>query len=323
MKKLSILIPHYDEDKEYLYRILDSIKIQQGVDLSEIQVVVASDGYENHYEPYYDEPEYPFDIKYTYLSEHKGVSATRNEALRCAEGEYVMFCDIDDMFASVCALFIIFNEIEKGFDVLISYFLEESKPTNFLLHQLDYTFVHGKVYRRKYLLNNNIYWNPNLTIHEDSYFNSLAINLADPDRVKVCTTPFYLWKWRDASVCRHDPKYILKTYNNMLDSSTALVREFTDRNKMQNAQNTVCNMIFDAYYTMNKEEWLNQENKEYRQNTEDRFKKYYIDFYDLFHTIDQNTKNGIIAGCKNRKMLEGVFLEEVTFKDWIKMIMEG
>ena len=48
--------------------------------------------------------------------------------------------------------------------------------------------------------------------------------------VKYCQTPFYLWKWRDDSVCRHDPKYILRTYRNMLDSNDALVQELRKNN---------------------------------------------------------------------------------------------
>ena len=72
--------------------------------------------------------------------------------------------------------------------------------------------------------------------------------------VKYCQTPFYLWKWRDESVCRHDPKYILKTYNNMLDSNDALVGEFLRRGMKDKAAFYVGMIIFDAYYMMNKPE---------------------------------------------------------------------
>jgi hypothetical protein len=111
--------------------------------------------------------------------------------------------------------------------------------------------------------------------------------LKSTELVKFCPSPFYLWRWRDESVCRHDPKYILKTYNNMLDSSTALVNEFVKRGKKKVARATATQMIYDAYFTMNKKEWLNQENQEYRLSTEKRFKKYYLDFKKLFDTIPE------------------------------------
>lgn len=321
--KLSICIPHYNEESEVVKVMLDSIKIQQNVDFNDIEVVIVNDGGNYSELLKINKTDYPFVLK-TIKSEHKGVSETRNEAFNNSTGKYVMFCDVDDMFYNACGLWIIFNEIKNGFDVFISSFIEESrfpdKEVTYLTRNIDYTFVHGKVYRRKYLINNNIKWNKDLTIHEDSYFNFLAINLAEADRAKLCQSPFYLWKWRNESVCRHDPKYILKTYNNMLESSTALVKELLDRNKEDLAMQTVTNMIFDAYFMMNKKEWLDQENKEYRHNTELRFKKYYEEFKELFDKIPEDKKNGIIVGIKNRFFQEGMMLESMTFSDWIKEI---
>ena len=65
-----------------------------------------------------------------------------------------MFCDIDDMFSNVCGLWILFREMETGFDSLVSVFIEESRDPNtkdpvYLNHEMDATFVHGKVHRRK------------------------------------------------------------------------------------------------------------------------------------------------------------------------------
>ena len=322
--KLSICVPHYNEEMEVVVNLLDSLKIQQNINFDDLEVIIVNDGGDAKQITDIATENYPFTIK-TISNTHNGVSATRNEAFNHATGDYVMFCDVDDMFYNACGLWIIFNEMKgEGFDVLISTFIEESrlpdKNPTYLTHEVDYTFVHGKVYRKKYLINNNIKWNKNLTIHEDSYFNFLAINLANKERAKFCQSPFYLWKWRDASVCRHDPKYILKTYNNMLDSSTALVNELKDRSKTDLARQTVTNMIFDAYFTMNKKEWLDQENKEYRHNTELRFKKYYEEFLPEFMSIPEETKNGIIVGIRNRMYQEGMILDSITFKDWIEEI---
>ena len=159
-----------------------------------------------------------------------------------------------------------------------------------------------------------------MTIHEDSYFNCLAGRLTD--NAKFCQIPFYLWKWRDDSVCRHDPKYILKTYNNMLDSNTELVAEFIKRDRIPDAEFFATSMIYDAYFTMNKAEWINQENVEYRKATEKRFKQYYVTFKEYFESITPAMKNQIIMGVKNRMFQEGLMLESITFDDWIKHVME-
>ena len=79
-------------------------------------------------------------------------------------------------------------------------------------------------------------------------------------------------------------------------------------------------MIYDAYYTMNKDEWINQENKQYRDNTERRFKEYYYKFKYLFDSIPEQVRNQIIVGVRNRFFQEGMMLETITFKQWIEHI---
>lgn len=324
--KLQILVPQYKETDEVIKPLLDSIEIQQNIDLkNDVGVIIVNDGTDVHLSEEFLK-RYSFPIEY-HLSEHAGVSATRNKCLDYATAEYVMFCDADDMFYNACGLYIVMREMEIGqFDSLVSAFVEETrmlmpngkKEIAYINHNMDSTFVHGKIHRRQYLIDEGIRWNDALTIHEDSYFNCLCQKLAK--EVKYCPTPFYLWKWRDNSVCRHDPKYILKTYNNMLDSNDALVSEFIKRGKNEEAQFYSVSMIYDAYFTMNKDEWINQENKEYRYATEKRFKDYYHKFKDLFDTIPKEAKYQIVMGVKNRFFQEGLMLESITFEDWIKHI---
>lgn len=328
MKKLQILVPQYKETEEVIKPLLDSIEVQQGIDIkNDIGVIIVNDGSDVILNKEFFN-RYSFPVEY-YINEHKGVSATRNACLDHATAEYVMFCDADDMFYNACGLYIVFREIENnGFDSLVSAFVEESRDPNtkdpiYITHEMDSTFVHGKIHRRKFLLKEKIRWNDKLTIHEDSYFNCLCQRLAK--ELKHSQTPFYLWKWRDASVCRHDPKYILKTYNNMLDSNEALIDQFLQRSRQQDAQFFATNMIYDAYFTMNKDEWLNQENKEYRHSTELRFKEYWLKFKHLHNSIPNDIKNQIIMGIKNRMYGEGMILETITFNEWIKTVeaLEG
>lgn len=321
--KLQILVPQYKEDESIIKPLLDSIEVQQNIDLkNDIGVIIVNDGTDIHLSQELFN-KYSFPIEY-YLHEHKGVSATRNACLDYATADYVMFCDADDMFYNACGMYIVFREINNGgFDSLVSAFIEETRDPEtkepiYVNHDMDTTFVHGKVHRRQYLIDNNIRWNDNLTIHEDSYFNCLCQRLAT--ELKYSQTSFYLWKWRDDSVCRHDPKYILKTYNNMLDSTDALIEQFLSRDKKEDAMFYATSIIYDAYFTMNKDEWLNQENKEYRYATEMRFKNYWLKYKKLHDAIPQDIKAQIIMGIKNRMYGEGMILETQTFAEWIKQV---
>ena len=326
--KLQILVPQYKETDDVIKPLLDSIMVQQNVDFSEIGVIICNDGTDVHLSDKLING-YPFKIEY-YLCDHNGVSATRNACLDKATADYVMFCDADDMFCNVCGLWIIMREMDLngGFDELVSVFTEETRnpKTNevvYINRERDVTFVHGKVHRRKYLINNNIRWNNSLTIHEDSYFNCLCQKLLkEESRGRYCSIPFYLWRWRDESVCRHDPLYLNKTYVNMLDSNTALINEFLDRGMESDAKFYVVSMIYDAYYSFNQDRWWSEEGKEYLEPTEKRFKKYWKEFKYLFDKTDKDIQLQIVAGIRNRFFQEGLMLERITFSDWIKHIEE-
>ena len=324
--KLQILIPQYNETDEVVKPLLDSIALQQNVPFDEIGVIICNDGTAVHLSPSLLSS-YPFEVQY-HLEPHSGVSATRNACLDYATADYVMFCDADDLFYNACGLWIIFREMESGFDSLISVFIEETRMPNpmkpdeklvtYINRERDSTFVHGKVHRRQYLLDQRIRWNPALTIHEDSYFNILCQNLSP--NVKYCSTPFYLWRWRDESVCRHDPKYILRTYRNMLDSNDALVDEFLRRGMLDKAAFYTAFMIFDAYYTMNKPEWVDTLNGEYRQATECRFAAYYLKHRDLWDSLPPVNRMQISNVVRSRSVSEGMMMEAVTIDGWLRHI---
>ena len=322
--KLQILIPQYKETDEVIKPMLDSIAIQQSIDFNDIGVIIVNDGSDVFLS---DEllSSYPYTIEY-YKEEHRGVSGTRNSAFEHSTADYVMFCDADDMFFNACGLWMILREISIGvFDSLVSAFVEESrhpitKEVVYINHDMDSTFVHGKVHRRGYLLEKNIRWNQNLTIHEDSFFNILCQNLST--NVKYCQTPFYLWKWRDESVCRHDPQYILKTYNNMIDSNDALIKEFSKRNRPDKAGFYVAFMVFDAYYTMNKPQWTDQENVEYRTAVEKRFRDYFAKHRELWEGMPTQTRMILSNNIRTRQVKEGMLMETKTISQWLEEIAQ-
>lgn len=320
-KKLDILVPQYNEDEKDIKFLLDSIAIQQAVDLDDVGVIIVNDGNPEHYLSDEFLKKYPFDIKYI-KAEHQGVSATRQRALDESRADYVMFCDADDGFCSAMGLYVIFNEFERGFDGLISVFLEEYRDKNsgktvYINHQLDSTFVHGKVYRRGYLLEKDIKWNPNLQIHEDSWFQIQAQKFTDPERIKFCPQPFYVWRWRDESVCRRSPTYLQETYVDMVKNLTNLVPLFLDRGYRKEAKELFVFSVIDAYYSLNKKEWIDKANKQFRDMTEEKFYEYFKKFKYLYDETDEQQRLMIQAGVRQRMFQEGLGFEQMTFEQWM------
>lgn len=333
MRKLDICVPHYHEDAEIIKPLLDSIAIQQNVDFDQIGVIICHDGV--------DIPDfcftkctnlvggntlpdvYPFEIEQVHV-QHGGVSKARNGALCCSCAEYVMFCDSDDIFFNNCGLWVALRDLEaEKPDTFVSTFLEETRAADtgnvvYLVHSDDCTFVHGKIHRRQYLIDEGIRWNESLTVHEDSYFNILCQTLTE--KVHKCPTAFYLWRYRKESVCRHDPKYLLKTYHNLIDSGDALIEEFKRRGKDDRVKFYAVTAVLDAYYTMNKPEWINQENQTYRDGTERHFAAFFKKYRDVWENTGEKEKLIASNHIRANKLREGMAMENVTIADWLKHI---
>ena len=319
--KLQILVPQYNEDEKVIRPLLDSLALQQDVDFSEFMVIICNDGSGVYLSQEFIES-YPFQIVYMSHIKNCGTSATRNTLMDVATADYIMFCDADDLFLNVFGLWTIFKAMEQGFDLYVPPFTEETRDKNgkpyFVTHNKDGVFVHGKVYNLQWLKDEKIRWDEDLRVHEDSYFNLLCYNLADKkvDGEMI----YYCWKWRDESICRSDDKYLLKTYDQMIESSDRLVAEFMRRERHEEARYYAAFMLYDIYFLMNKEQWLFAENLEHRDRVEKRFKQYYIKWRDLIEAIEEGHKRKIIREIRERMYKEGMYLEAMTFADWMRHI---
>lgn len=322
--RLQILIPQYNETEEIIKPLLDSIAIQQNVDFEkDIGVIIVNDGSDIHLSNEFLS-KYPFKIEY-YLNEHLGLPGTREICFNYATADYVMFCDADDMFHTATAVYAIFNEIEKGeFDHLISDFIEESRMPNdfkipaYVIRERNCPHVHGKVYRRQFLIDNNIHWNASLKCHEDSNYNFLCKHVAK--ELRQLTTPFYLWRWREKSICRGDDLYMQKTYIYLIDSMEDLIYQFLNRKMKKEAVFYTIRAVHDTYFALNKQAWLDPQNIEYRNITEQRFKKFWSKYKILYQSGSLDTKQQILKGVRIRMYEEGMLFESITFEDWIKHI---
>lgn len=323
--KLQLLIPQYNETEEIIKPMLDSLVVQQCVNFNDFGVIIVNDGSEVKLSEDFLK-KYPYQIDY-YQAPHRGVSATRNTCLDYATADYIMFCDADDMFYNACGLYLIFHEIDDngGFDTLVSCFIEEARLVNgksvYVNHNNDHTFVHGKVHRRQYLIDNGIRWNEKLTIHEDSYFNILTWDLTQIH--KYLETSFYLWKFREGSVCRSDPQYILKTYPLLLDSIDSVIDVYLSKNMESLAiMQTIYNVI-KTYYILNKPEWRKIENIEYMAKLEKRVYDFYFKRQSLWSKATPETILNITNELRTKIIKEGMLMEELTFNQWLDKIIKS
>ena len=287
--KLQILVPQYLESEEIFKPLLDSIKIQQNIDMNEIGMIICNDGTNIILSQDFLDS-YPFKIEYHFCP-RRGVSATRNSCFQYATADYVMYCDDDDMFYSVCALWYIFEAMKENFDIFDCTFIEEvhSEDKQYIIyspHIRDRMGLHGKVYRRQYLIDNNVKFNEKINLHEDSYFNTLAYLFTT--NIYHYDEPLYLWKWRDDSTCRLHPKFYMTTYDTLVWGHDELYQELMNRNMRVQATACLLFNIYDNYTLLHQTEWCLEENKEYREWAIKIFADWFKQYKDFWNTTDKS-----------------------------------
>ena len=333
-KFFSILVPHYNEPVEVIKPLLDSIAIQQNIDMNEIEVVICDDGPDAVLLPDEFLKSYPYDIQY-HREPKGGVSQMRNQAFNYSTGEYVMFCDCDDMLYHCLALWFIKRETTtpmqvmvngvqqtvNGFDGMKSVFLEEGRnpqtgETYFIDRKDGFQFVHGSIYKSKFLKDNDIHFFPECVIHEDNVL--FAEVQACTQNIKWCPAPFYLWKWRDNSVCRRSPTYIKETYTDLIKSTDFLIDWLKAKSKFDNARERVVSLVYDCYYNvMCHPSWSEIGTAEYRHKAERRFADFYIKHKQLWVECPDQVKMQISNGIRQRVVAEGMLQEKITLDDFL------
>lgn len=329
--KLNIIVPHYKEPWSVCKYLFDTIACQRGILFDNLRVILVNDGEDGVLfggadKAMFHLAEYPFTVDYI-VKEHEGVSAARNAGLDASDADYVMFCDCDDGFLNNYALHLIFSAMQEGFDLCIANFIEETwdKDGNpqIVNHNEDLTFMHGKVYRREFLLENNIRFDDSLTIHEDGYFNMLAFSTVQKlnARLKKISTPLYLWRWNNNSVVRADREdFVLKTYDHVMAARIAISRLQRKRGYDNFYQATVCMTVLNSYYDFQKTRYHMAKNEKYLRKAEKAFRAYWMEFRGTFNELTHAYIAEVAVTARANAVKNGMLMEQQSLKEFLRHI---
>ena len=163
---VDIIIPVYNARKT-LPLTLMSINLQEVS--FKYKVTIIDDYSTEKYDDILDYYRKYLDIDYKRLDKNGGGGVARQVGLDITNNPYIIFMDADDFFYDTDSLQNLYFEIEKGYDIVSAGEYDELKDIN-MINDGD---LHGKIYRRKYLVDNNIRFNET-RFHEDNYFNSMV-----------------------------------------------------------------------------------------------------------------------------------------------------
>lgn len=320
---LDIIVPHYREPWETCEKLFDSIGMQRGLSLNNIRVLVVNDGDCMLDRSLFEK--YPYRIEYL-AKEHGGVSAARNYGLDHSDADYVMFCDIDDCFLSLYGLHLIFSAMQEGFDLMVGNFIEETFDADgnisIVRHDRDMTFMHGKVYRRSFLVEHELRFDPAMTLHEDGYFNMLTFVTATREgKVKYVETPLYLWCWNDNSTVRRDKTdFVLRTYDDVILTRIGLCNELKRRGYDAEFKTSVCMTVLNSYYDFQKPAWHEAKNEKHLRKAEKAFKRFAKEFGPVFNDLTNGHIADVALKARETAYRHGMLMERETLTEFIRRI---
>ena len=321
--KLDIIVPHYKEPWSTCKYLFDSIAMQRGVPWTNVEVIVVNDG-----DCMLDKEvfaDYPYAVHYL-AKEHGGVSAARNYGLDHSTADYVMWCDIDDGFLNNYALHLIFSAMQEEPDFIICNFVEETYTDNgqitIVRHDKDLTFMHGKVYRRRFLVDNDLRFDPTMTIHEDGYFNNLVYAVTKHcGKQKTIDTPLYLWRWNDESTVRKDKKdFVLRTYEDVMLTRTGICDQLKLRGYDEDLKEAVVMTVMNSYYDFQKGSYTKVENARYKKIAEKAFRRFWIKYKKVFFDCSNILIAQIARVARENACNNGMLIEAQDIRTWLKHI---
>ena len=147
----------------------------------EIEIIVVDDCSTEYYGDIIDKFRDNIAINYFRLEKNSGPGVARQVGVDKAKSTYVSFVDADDSLLP--GAYVNVREVlknENNVEMLITDFNEQREDyKTYVPHTRDTVWVHGKYFKRQFLIDNDICFHDTLRTHEDIYFNHLAINTSD------------------------------------------------------------------------------------------------------------------------------------------------
>ena len=193
---IDVIIPAYNAHKT-IEETLSSIAYQDKSEL--VTVYIIDDASSKSYSDIIEFYSNFIKIKELRISKNSGPGVARQYGIDNSKSDYIIFIDSDDVFADCYSITTLFNAIKDGDNDLVISNISEETNNGFITKKNDRVWLHGKIYKRDFLIKNNIRFNDSRA-NEDNGFNQLFL-LHDP-KVKVIDAKTYIWRNNQQSITR-------------------------------------------------------------------------------------------------------------------------
>ena len=227
--EVTVIVPVYNSEK-YIKKCIESILNQT---FKKFELLIINDGSKDNSQKIIEEYQKKDPERIVIVNqENKGVSRTRNEAIKMANGKYLMFIDNDDYIDKDYRETFVNAIKENDLDVVLGGYRRPNEEGKVIkeLHLKDEEWSKfmifapwAKIYKKEYLINNDITFLP-VNIGEDVYFNIQAMFLSE--KIKIIDYVGYNWFFNTKSVSNTVQKNIknLQVYD-LLNKCYYVIKE--------------------------------------------------------------------------------------------------
>lgn len=325
---LSVVIPQYKEDDHAVRRLLNTIDYQLNVDWNEVEIIIVNDHSDVLLS---DEMLNSFENikpKYIKLEKNVGPGLARQAGFDAAQGEYVTFCDADDMYQNFGVFSLYLEEIRtKHPDIIQTQWIEEirvnakdeqgneSQRLVYLTHDFEATWMHGKCFRKQFMVNNNIKFSDKLLYHEDSYILSCAFELTD--KIDKCNAISYVWTFDENSITRrNNGAYSYESIPEFIRAIRWSIDWLSDKTSQKIPSKVVQLMLYIYYMLQTNKEW----GKKYIDLIEEEVYNTLTQYEKEFNSLDINTFS-VLDLQERQKVGNRAYIMSETFSQWCNRII--
>lgn len=231
---LDIIIPQYNEDEKQISNLLNSINNQKDVDFSQIKLTIVNDKSNTLLSDEFLKSFSNLDITFMINDRNTGPGLARQKGFDNTNGLYVMYCDSDDELYNLNVLSLILDYITKHEPkyLVTDIAVERAQGIEILRGKDTFPWMHGKVYNRKFLVDNGIRFHDTIRHVEDAYYTTSILGVLDSTQINFIDIPTYRWKANLSSLTRSKNKhhYIVEIFDDFYNLSIELYNFLKEKN---------------------------------------------------------------------------------------------
>ena len=317
---VNVIIPIYNA-RETLPKTLDSL-VAQTKNL--FIVTLVQDGDNEDYSDIIEEYMHRgLNIHLEVMPENVGPGLARQRGIDISEQfEYVIFLDSDDLLQPR-AIDVLTREVKKNdLDILSSSFVVERPGVDTYVKGdgSASTWVLGKIYKRSFLVDNNIRFADNIRYNEDSYFNLVALNCTD--KKSYVEEPLGVRRFYEKSITqvgRENNEFFFKSNYLYIYGQ---IKGMLDIHKIYGAVNagTYGQTMINIYESIMKQEAYGMDDEFYRDILQELVES---EDFKKFFSIGQNWiwLSEHLKACS--KEGDDIIFFHKTFREWYEEITGG